>query len=138
MCHAQESREDLARFVQEPGAQTRLKCRYTVWAPKQFTGISNQMLSALSFFIYSLLTHRIFLIDPDDASLAGLFCEPFPRKHPGCFQLQGSWYLISDLTSIADQMNVKPADCEVGVLRWRQSQHSTWTCTVASLLPSAR
>nr|PNR52533.1 hypothetical protein PHYPA_008907 [Physcomitrium patens] len=52
-------------------------CQYLVW--KELDGKGNQLVSLVSAFVYSLLTHRILLITPQE-SLNLLLCEPFPRS----------------------------------------------------------
>lgn len=52
-------------------------CQYVVW--RDMDGKGNQLISLVSAFVYSLLTHRALLITPD-ASLQHLLCEPFPRS----------------------------------------------------------
>jgi len=53
-------------------------CQYMLWAPTQ-DGLGNQILSLVSAFAYSLLTFRVLLVEPHNASISHLFCEPFPR-----------------------------------------------------------
>ncbi|WVZ81993.1 hypothetical protein U9M48_029310 [Paspalum notatum var. saurae] len=53
----------------------RAECRYVVWLPIQ--GLGNRMLSAVSTFLYALLTGRVLLAH-EPPEMEGLFCEPFP------------------------------------------------------------
>lgn len=59
-------------------------CQYLVW--KELDGKGNQLVSLVSAFLYSLLTHRALLLTPQE-SLNLLLCEPFPRS---------SWQVPSD------------------------------------------
>lgn len=59
-------------------AGTPTACQYMLWGPTK-DGLGNQMLSLVSAFVYSLMTFRILLVEPHNASVSHLFCDPFPR-----------------------------------------------------------